>query len=1041
MEILCTLCLSLGAVSLALAYVGFGPAWLLAPVSLARWRLLLAPILGCAVISVAFSIGAGAWLSAGQLTLGVLILATALNAVALVLDRPWPRVQLTTGHLGPALVLLASLAAALAPLVSYGFVTIVGVNGDVEIYLSTAECLLRHPAASIATAPPNPLRDLASTTANGALSDMGFSYVLSFMAAITGKPSVQLFAVLIAVLLALNAAAVYVFARAPLALSVAPAALVGLATALNALIVWSGLFNYGRQVAALPLLPVTGLALWACLMAPTWRSVAFASLMFAAIGITYWPAALWASLCAGLLVVLSVALPGWRRWLRTAALTLCLGAGAFVALLGQRLPSVASGFLSSLAAGQPVSSNPLPTDFLPLTHLYGLAYYIWPEPLPTSQWLGPSLGPAVEAAAPAVAIVCGLLGALGLWRAVVRRELLPVALVLGSAAFLGVTQLGLNDRYSHFKAVTFAVFVATVLAVSGLVLSWGAVGRLGSRLARAGGRAALTTFAVAWLAMAASNVYFTLDHFIRWPESPYVSPYTDIAKLNKLVDPAASVWLTSDAELQHGVMGAICYSLLGHPLYGAVSTAHVREWDNRVWLEPGKDGWFTVEGAVGKEARQPLLCDYGVFAADEDPVDQGYAGELVWGNEAIKVYSRGASLARLELGADAGGAKVTAERPLELRIAQPSDGARSGESGYGLVVQVGVLVEQKVVVEVDGERREQRLTPGLWRIGVPLGGLPARVKVVGEGDEGVVVDWVHLMAGRLEGVERLEDRVLVGVQVQRGEEQVVSSMEWVGPQPEKEPSWLELRVRDLDSGQVGSPIGAWRLEGTVQEAEARLRLSDGVIEVGRDGERLEGVSWRPERSEGRYAVEVGVVMAGDLGDRGAYRRVMELERFAVRGGGVQVEGKEERYAHCYLSMELWEPVEARFGDEIRLLGYTAGGREVKVGERVKVSLYWEVPRGLAREWRVLTEVVDGGGREWGQRDESLKSALSYEGERSEVEVLRTDYEVVVDEMAPEGDYELRLRMYSPVTMQMLPVVVGGEVERGAVELTGFRVER
>lgn len=1094
---------------LSLAYVGYGVTRLVLPVSLRRWRLLIAPFVGYAIVVIGFWLLQSRWLNGEWTTVAVLAGATALNAV--VLGRCWragashrrggetvraagwgpgqspapespcdavPRdcVDVSVaarasswwrtiwGEVAvPASIALVVYLLALIPIVSYGYATAIGTNRDVEQYLAMGDYYRQFAVPTLATAAPNPLREIALKMMSGGYNEglRGVGYLLAFLLSILNCPALRVFAPTMALLASANVVATYVLARASLGLNRRASSLAALLLGLNGLILWTAFFNYAKQMAVIPLLPMALVAYGVLLRRPSWRSAGFAGLMVAAVALTYWPGTVWLLAAIGVVSVLTaVGRPRLRKVLLVAIGVLVV---ALVPLA--RSLEVYGGLMlrvltRNVAGGTRLSGEWGVDHFLPLEHLYGLAHYVWPRPLSAVERLGPTFGPLAESASSALLVVCAALAAFGVWQALRKRRFMPLAMGLTAVLALAAPLLA-QDYYYYFKSVTLSAFAAIGLSTLGLIAAWQQLARWRS-IAATVGRVALSLVAVSTLTLAGVNSYFTVGYFTGEPQSSFSRSHLEVARVNDVIAPEATVFLATHPVLQNGPMAVVAYSLMGHPLYGAESTRQYPVWNNMVYLEPGRGGWFTPSAERAKAARQPMLCDYGVFAPDDDPVDKGYAGDLLWGNEAIRVYGRGANLARLEMDAGAGGARVTAAQPLELAVAQPDD-AVALPTGCALVFQVATLIEQQMTVEVsegmgpipsashsrgagqadsplrDGEERgvSYSLAPGQWRITVAGVPLPARVRVTADGGQALVVGWVHLMSDGETGAERLPDRVLVSAQCKKQESELVAQLQWLGPQPTKVPGWLQLRVRDLDTDQVGPPVGNWPLESAVAKAGARLNLSDGTIELERDGERSEVIRWSPEGGEGRYAAELGVVMASDFHDRDAYKRVSELFRFTMRGSDkVPVDAKAVQYAHRYLPVESWRPVNATFGESLHLWGCTMERQTLEPGGTAKLRLFWQVPKSVARDWRVLLQLTDGEGQTQGQRDESLKSALSYPVEGDDVEVLRSDYDVTIDQRASIGEYAVRFQVYSPVTMHPLPAGDGVEVVLPGV----FRVE-
>lgn len=445
---------------LCLIYAGYGITKLLLPVSLGKWRFLVAPFAGYAVIVILLRSLNTHVLTGEQSVAVTLVAVTGLNAFAFArVRRPSPS-GLWKESLAPVILSLLVYVVAVVPLLSYGFLTAVGTNGDVEQYLASAEYARQLTVSDFGAASPNPMRDVALAAARPSMGGEGFSHVLLLVATLLRWPALHAFAPTSAFFVAANAVATFLFARQALGLSLRASAIAGSLLGLNSLILWACLFNFGRQVAALPLLPVAALAFDASVKCTSWRSVLFASLLFAAAVVTYLPASLLLLLSMGIFVTFTVVTQ--RRLPRGVK-----AAGAVVALgvlpLATDLPRIARSFEhlldNNIVNGTPVSSNPLPSDYLPVGHVYGLSYYTWPEPEPSVVRLGQVLGNAAGPAEVLLVVLFLSLGAIGLWHTLATRRLLPSSLAIACTVFLLVMRFALHDRYSYFKSVTFTAFV------------------------------------------------------------------------------------------------------------------------------------------------------------------------------------------------------------------------------------------------------------------------------------------------------------------------------------------------------------------------------------------------------------------------------------------------------------------------------------------------------------------------------------------------------------------------------------------------------
>src|SRR6266545_1996392 len=254
------LLLILTAATMLACWCGWGLAYLALPDALRPYRGLLTPLLGYTLVIVT-----GYWFvrtaSGLSLALAVLLLVTgALNILALRHrnssggGRP-RRTGAAREHLPLIVLLLVTLFVGLAPLLHYGHPAVIGAGWDIETALPMARYIERGPIAAIADAAPNPLRDLVHDPPRIGKT-VGFAVWQGSIDLLTGVEAVLTFVPLLAWLRALGVLAVYVLFRATLGLRRGPALLGAAWTSAGALLLWITYFNFEKQLAAWPLIPL-----------------------------------------------------------------------------------------------------------------------------------------------------------------------------------------------------------------------------------------------------------------------------------------------------------------------------------------------------------------------------------------------------------------------------------------------------------------------------------------------------------------------------------------------------------------------------------------------------------------------------------------------------------------------------------------------------------------------------------------------------------------------------------------------------------------
>jgi len=160
------------------------------------------------------------------------------------------------------------------------------------------------------------------------------------------------------------------------------------------------------------------------------------------------------------------------------------------------------------------------------------------------------------------------------------------------------------------------------------------------------------------------------------------------------------------------------------------------------------------------------------------------------------------------------------------------------------------------------------------------------------------------------------------------------------------------------------------------------------------------------------------------GDYELTLRVLEGGRTIGRQaslGRVQVRGR----AHQFDVPEIQHPVQASLGDAVLFLGYDLSSDEVKPGDTLHLTLYWQALSDMQVSYTVFTHLLDANEETWGQMD---NVPLRGEGPTTSWlpgEVLVDEYDLIVDPQAPPGSYTIEIGMYDSNSGQRLPVTAVG----------------
>jgi hypothetical protein len=121
-------------------------------------------------------------------------------------------------------------------------------------------------------------------------------------------------------------------------------------------------------------------------------------------------------------------------------------------------------------------------------------------------------------------------------------------------------------------------------------------------------------------------------------------------------------------------------------------------------------------------------------------------------------------------------------------------------------------------------------------------------------------------------------------------------------------------------------------------------------------------------------------------------------------------------------------LDLRLGEHLWLLGHSPGPPrgagapfEVRAGEALPLSLFWRADQPVAESYAVFMQLLDGQGGLQAQVDAVPAGGFQPTDAWQPGEVIRDNYAFMVPADLPPGEYQLIVGLYSPSTVERLPV--------------------
>ncbi|MGB9879297.1 MAG: hypothetical protein ACPLRM_00920, partial [Anaerolineae bacterium] len=151
--------------------------------------------------------------------------------------------------------------------------------------------------------------------------------------------------------------------------------------------------------------------------------------------------------------------------------------------------------------------------------------------------------------------------------------------------------------------------------------------------------------------------------------------------------------------------------------------------------------------------------------------------------------------------------------------------------------------------------------------------------------------------------------------------------------------------------------------------------------------------------------------------------------------------------HCYKAIDLWygnvrlviyavpatpaeqrieHPLSVNLGNKVRLLGYSLLTKELRPGDILQLTLFWQAIARMNERYKVFTHVIDPYGHLVGQRDAEPGGGAKITTIWQEGEQVIDNYGLLILPGTPPGEYAIEIGMYHLENGQRLPVIERGQ---------------
>ncbi len=145
-----------------------------------------------------------------------------------------------------------------------------------------------------------------------------------------------------------------------------------------------------------------------------------------------------------------------------------------------------------------------------------------------------------------------------------------------------------------------------------------------------------------------------------------------------------------------------------------------------------------------------------------------------------------------------------------------------------------------------------------------------------------------------------------------------------------------------------------------------------------------------------------------------------------QGNSTLTELSVSRREHLFEMPDIAHTLDARFGDQIELLGYELDGSSAQPGDQLNVTLFWRAAETPSDGYTVFNHLVGEDGQIWGQFDGYPSGDAWYTAAWMPGEIVIDQRTIPIEADAPAGSYTLYVGLYTAGDGQRLPAYMAGE---------------